>query len=195
MKAVWLCFALVACGHHDEAKPAPACDDTDIEVIHAKKKQYAKEGIVAYRRALEDAHLEPFKLAQTEITIDPKTDHAPALGSTITNDQGTFLVGPTYSTTDELPPEGLDVVSDPDRKLYVIQRVPQIIPDPYRACECVWKPCPKPGVAEIHRVLYGPLPKDVTFAGSKSIAYSEHRLQPNYVDLSKICTCTSGSGS
>ncbi len=187
MKTAWLCFALIACGKSARQEQAPR-----------KKKQYAKDGIVAYHQKLGEAHLEPLKLDRVETKIaDPAHDKAPDPGSTLTTKDGVFIVGKTFRTDEDPPPADLDIAIDSGTKVFVIERVPQVIPDPYRACECVPQKCSTPG-AETIRVLYGPLPKDVTVLGSKPIEFPEHRLAPNYVDKNKLCECpaaAAGSGS
>jgi hypothetical protein len=212
MKTAWLLVVLVACGrdaHNAPPAPAPApapgsgsgCEDNDVEAIRTKKKQYAKDAIIAFRSKLTEAHLEPLKLGRVEMKIsDPSHDKAPDVGSTITTKDGVFIAGHTFSVAAELPPPDVDIAIDPDKKIYVIERVPEVTPDPYRACECVPTPCPPPASADIIRVLYGPLPKDATVVGSKSISFAERRLAPSYLDKTKLCTCppagaATGSGS
>jgi hypothetical protein len=135
-------------------------------------------------------HLEPLKLEHHDEKItEAHRDGAPAPGATFTNDGGVFIVGPIYSSTDQLPPADLDIAIDQDSHVYVIERVPQITPDPYVACECVPQPCPRAGPAELHRIYYGPLPAGATVVGSKSVSYPETRLAPTYVDPSNKCTC------
>ena len=195
MRLVLLLLIVVACdagqtkpgSTKQPVKPtSPACaTDADLK---AKQAEVDADDKRSYEAAVAAQKMYVVILRRTEETLgDGLREDLLTFDATvqpITRDDGTFLAGVTYWSQNGNAGPDPDFVLDGKQHVFAVERIRTAAGEAITRCGCQPFSCgsPCPACGDTRRVLYGPLPKGVTFKGTVKIEYAGRAMSTPYAN-------------